>query len=151
MMGPRIPVDTTAQVVLLCVFHRGSRLGPDADQADLARLVVRTTVRIASAELRQPSLGWFRSALRGRAVREPKARDRSEQDALLRFYRILDGLGVAERIAFVLHKIEGLDVPTVAAAMASSPERTSRRLDRSIRKVSAALERDPVLRPSGAG
>jgi DNA-directed RNA polymerase specialized sigma24 family protein len=142
-MGPGTPVDAAVQAVLLSVFHRGRRLGPNAD---LAGFVLRTTIRVMHMELRRRTFGWFRSAWRGAVAREVRSGDRSDEDGLVRFYRILDRLGAADRIAFVLHKIEGLDVREVAVAMGISARRTSVRLRRSIHEVAAGIAGDPVLR-----
>src|SRR5438477_384992 len=95
VLGPRTAIDDAVQVVLMCVFHRGQRLRP---RSDLPRLVVQTTADIARAELRRPRLRRLPSARWARAVGETRARDVGSE-AVLRFYRILDRLGAADRIA----------------------------------------------------
>jgi RNA polymerase sigma-70 factor (ECF subfamily) len=146
-LGPVADIDAAVQVVLLCVFHRGRRLGP---RADLGQLVLRMTARIAQGELRQrPSRRPARS--RSRAGRAPNAGDGggNETDAVHRFYRILDGLSAPDRVAFVLHYIEGLDARAVAAATGASAARTLRRLRRSLQKVADGIEGDETLRLIG--
>jgi RNA polymerase sigma factor (sigma-70 family) len=135
-LGPRVPIDDAIQVVLLCVFRRGRRLRPDSD---LRQFVLKTTARIAQAELR-----------RGRKFRRltPSGRPaEQEREAVMRFYRILDQLSPPDRIAFVFHHIEGMELREVAGAIGEAPARTRRRLHRSVGKIIAGIERDPLLAP----
>ena len=134
-LGPRAPIEDAVQVVLICVFRRGPRLRPDAD---LRQFVLRTTARIALGELRG-------QASRRRAPSlAPAAPEREHVD---RFYRILDGLRPRDRIAFIFHHIEGLEIGEVAGALGDTPARTRRRVRRSAEKVIEGIERDPVLAP----
>jgi len=127
-LGPEAPVDAAVEVVLLCAFHRGARV---RSEAKFNELVLKVTARVARAELpRVPA-------------REPF---RSTDDAKTRFYRILDRLGPADRIAFVFHHVESLDVRVVAAAMGGTVSGTTQRLRRALRMVFAGIQRDPVLR-----
>ncbi len=132
-LGPEAPIDDVVQVVLLCVFRRGQRLRPDSD---LRQFVFKTTARIAEGELR------------GRALRRllpSRPRARQEREPVHRFYRILDRLSPRDRIAFIFHHIEGLELGEVAAALGETPPRTRRRVQRTIEKVVDAIERDPTL------
>ena len=144
-LGPQAPIEDAVQVVLLCVFHRGRRLRA---RSDLRQLVMKVTARIARGELRRRAFRWRLSARRPRAAQEAWARDLSGRQAetVRRFYRILDRLSAPDRIAFVLHHMEGLEVQEVAAAIGLSPARTARSLQRSARKVMAGVESDPALR-----
>jgi RNA polymerase sigma-70 factor (ECF subfamily) len=146
-LGPDAAVGDAVRVVLLCVFHRGPRLGP---RADLRQLVLRVTARIAEGELRRRPVRWLAAASRARGAGKPM-RDAalSPADAVGRFYRVLDRLSAPARIAFVLHYIEGLDVSEVAAATGSSPARTLRRLRQSLGKVADGIEDDEQLRLIG--
>ena len=64
----------------------------------------------------------------------------------MRFYRILDRLNAADRIAFVFHYVEGVVVRDVAAALGSTTVVTRRRLERVLRTVHDGIRRDPFLR-----
>jgi len=141
VLGPRMAIDEAVQVVLLCVFRRGRRLRPGAD---LGRFIVKATTDIARGELRRPRLRRPPSA-RARAERASAPRD-AASESVRRFYRLLDRLDAADRIAFVLHYIDGLDPREVTAALGASPAATNRRLHRSLDTVLAGIERDPVLR-----
>jgi RNA polymerase sigma factor (sigma-70 family) len=141
-LGPGARIDDAVQVVFLCVFHRGRQLRPGAD---LGRFVLKVTARVAKAELRRSTLRRVLPIPRSRAAR---ARDssKSEHEASKRFYRILDRLSAADRIAFVFHHVEHIDVRVVAVAMGATVAETRRRLRRALRQVFDGIERDPVLR-----
>jgi DNA-directed RNA polymerase specialized sigma24 family protein len=132
-LGPRAAIDDAVQVVLLCVFRRGPSLRPNAD---LRKFVLRTTARIALGELRG-------QASRRRAP-SPAPAD-PERGHVDRFYRILDGLRPRDRIAFIFHHIEGLELGEVAGALGDAPARTRRRVHRSVANVIEGIERDPLL------
>lgn len=127
-LGPGAAVDDAVEVVFICVFQRGARLRPGAD---LSALVLKVTARVAQAELRrQPA----------RTSSQPLG------DATARFYRLLDRLSAVDRIAFVFHHIEKLDVRVVAAALGGTVSGTRRRLRRALRLVFEGIQRDPLLR-----
>jgi len=135
-LGPQAPIDVAVDVVLLCVFHRARRLQP---RSDLRQFVVGATARVARAELRPPAL----RLVSPRAAPEAAA---PEHQAVMRFYRILDRLTAADRIAFVFHYVEGVVVRDVAAALGSPTVVTRRRLERVLRTVHDGIRRDPFLR-----
>ena len=144
-LGPQAPIDVAVDVVLLCVFHRARRLQP---RSDLRQFIVGATARVARAELRQPApprslspRGW--GPARPRAAPEATA---PQHQAVMRFYRILDRLNAADRIAFVFHYVEGVVVRDVAAALGSPTVVTRRRLERVLRTVHDGIRRDPFLR-----
>jgi len=132
-LGPGPAIDDAVQVVLLCVFRRGPRLRPNSD---LRQFVLRTTARIALGELRG-------QASRGRALSLAPAAP--EREHVERLYRILDGLRPRDRIAFIFHHIEGLEIGEVAGALGDTPARTRRRVHRSVEQVIEGIERDPLL------
>lgn len=135
-LGPQARIDDAVQVALLCVFRRGRRMRPGAD---LRQSVLAVTARIAEGELRRtPGT---------RASRPPAVR---ASDAVTRFYKILDSLRAPDRVAFVFHYLEGMDVREVAVVTGASPARASRRLRRSLAKVVEAVDGDPALRRYGA-
>ncbi len=127
-LGPGADVDDAVEVVFICVFHRGARLRP---AADLSKLVLKVTARVAQAELRR---------LPARTSSQPLG------DGMTRFYRILDRLSAVDRIAFVFHHMEKLDVRVVAAALGGTVSGTRRRLRRALRMVFEGIQRDPLLR-----
>ena len=135
-LGPQAPIDVAVDVVLLCVFHRARRLQP---RQDLRRFIVGATARVARAQLRPPALRFLSP---GGAPEDTAP----EHQAVMRFYRILDRLNAADRIAFVFHYVEGVLVRDVAAALGSPTVVTRRRLERVLRTVHDGIRRDPLLR-----
>jgi RNA polymerase sigma-70 factor, ECF subfamily len=131
-LGPRAPIGCGVEVVLLCVFHSARRLRP---RSDLQRFIVRATARVARAELRKQA-------------RPPAAPEgpSSKRQAVVRLYRILGRLNAADRIAFVFHYVEGVQLRDVAAALGSTTAATRRRLDRALRAVHDGIRCDPLLR-----
>jgi len=147
MLGPQASqasIDDVVQVVLLRVFDRARHLRPPTD---LRQVVMRTTVRVARGELRRRRSRRLVSASPSGGAGDLRTHDLAGQDAeiVARFYRILDRLSPLDHIAFVLHYIEGLEVPEVATALEASPARTARRLRRSVDEVIEAIKRDPLL------
>ena len=133
-MGPGANVEDVGEVVLLRVFDRGRRLRPGAD---LGQVVLRATTRVLLAELRRRKIGRLFSTWKARAARARAPRQFSEPKdaATASLYRILDRLRAADRVAFVLHHLEDLDVRQVAVAMGGTAAGTERRLRRSLRMV----------------
>lgn len=136
-LGLQAQIDDAAEGVLLCVFERGRRLRP---RSNLRQFVIKVTARVARVELR-------------RADRRTKAHARSHPlpEAKLKFHQILDQLRPLDRLAFVLHHVESLEVREVAAAIGASAAQTRRRLRRSLAKVMQGIDGDPALRQIAAG
>jgi RNA polymerase sigma factor (sigma-70 family) len=144
-LGPAARIDDAVQVVFLCVFHRGGQLRPGTD---LDQFVLKVTARVARAELRRSTLRRVLPIPGSRAARARAARaaSKSEHEASKRFYRILDRLSAADRIAFVFHHVEHIEVRVVAAATGATVAETRRRLRRALRQVFDGIQRDPILR-----
>lgn len=66
-------------------------------------------------------------------------------EALRRLYRILDGCSAADRLAFVLRHIEGLQLDEVARALDVSSATVKRQLARVQVRIVTLASRDPVL------
>jgi DNA-directed RNA polymerase specialized sigma24 family protein len=131
ILGPGARIEDIVPVVLLCVFERGARVRADAD---VDELVLKVTARVAGVELRRQIA---------------RAASRSPRDAITRFYRLLDRLSAADRVAFVFHHVENMDVRTVAAAIDGTVVATRRRLLRAAQRIRAGIARDPLLRTLG--
>lgn len=67
------------------------------------------------------------------------------RDATRRLYAVLDGIDPRQRLAFVLHEIEGHSLAEVAALMDTNAIATKARLFRARQKVHSAANQDPVL------
>ncbi len=149
-LGPQAQIDDAAEVVLLCAFERGRRLRP---RSNLRQFVIKVTACVARVELRRRRFSWFLPPSRSLADRRTKAHARSHSlpEATLKFHRILEQLRPLDRLAFVLHHVESLEVREVAAAIGASAAQTRRSLRRSLAKVMRGIEGDPALRQIAAG
>jgi RNA polymerase sigma factor (sigma-70 family) len=144
-LGPRAKIDDAVQDVLVRVFRRARRV---KRSSDLTLLVFRTASRVAYKRLRRHSPRWLSFRFCTQEGSESGAgRVADEEPApVVRLYRVIDRLGAWDRIAFVLHFIEGLGPRQVSAVLGSSLQRTRRRLRRGLHEVYAGIRRDPVLR-----
>jgi RNA polymerase sigma-70 factor (ECF subfamily) len=143
-LGPGTDVEDVVQDVFLCVFQKVSGL---REPRALRAFVISVTALTARYELRRRWVGrWVRL---GRDPDRPEVRvfnpDPEAREALVRFYKILDRVKPADRTAFVLRFIEGLELAEVAAAMHTSLATAKRRIARVWARVSLLVERDPSL------
>jgi len=144
MLGPGHDVEDVVQDVFLCVFQK---VGGLREPRALRAFVISVTALTARYELRRRWVGrWVRL---GRDPDRPDTRvfhpDPEARQALVRFYDILDRVKPADRTAFVLRFIEGLELAEVAAALDTSLATAKRRITRVWKRVSLLVERDPAL------
>jgi RNA polymerase sigma-70 factor, ECF subfamily len=148
MLGSRHEVEDLAQEVFLCAYSKAPELrNPEA----LRAFIMSTTVFLARGELRRIS---SRHHVAGHArtlplERQSGAERADAREALRRFYRIVERIRAADRVAFVLRFIEGMALREVAVATGTSLATTKRRLARSWAKVALLVQRDPVLSQYG--
>jgi RNA polymerase sigma-70 factor (ECF subfamily) len=143
-LGPHRDVEDAVQDVFLCVFEKARTL---RDPGALRAFVVSVTIRSLRYEIRRRRV---RSWLRFEGDSEtPDLRsvqvDTDSREALGRFYQMLDRINTRDRTAFVLHTIEGMDLPEVAAAMGLSIPTIRRCLARARDRLSLWAGRDPLL------
>jgi RNA polymerase sigma-70 factor (ECF subfamily) len=100
-------------------------------------------------ELRRRSRWREAAALADKLSSEPVSlAERVEaREALLRFGRIVEGVGPRDRAAFVRRFVQGLELTEVAAAAGISLATTKRRLARSWARVALLADLDPMLSP----
>jgi RNA polymerase sigma-70 factor (ECF subfamily) len=142
-LGPHADVDDLLQQVFLRVL---SQLGGLPEAAQLRPVVVATTVRVLSTELRRQRV---RRLFRLRSPWHTPTtgpNDATTRSALTSIYRVLDGLDADARLAFTLKHFEGLPLTELATAMDASLASAKRRLARANARVQAALKADPALR-----
>jgi RNA polymerase sigma-70 factor (ECF subfamily) len=143
-LGPRAEIEDVVQEVFLCVFQK---VGGLREPRALRAFVISVTALTARYELRRRWVGrWVRL---GRDPDYPDMRafypDPEGRQALVRFYKILDKVKPADRTAFVLRFIEGLELAEVAEALGTSLATVKRRIARVWKRVSLLVERDPAL------
>jgi len=127
-LGPSAEVEDLVGDVFLSLFeHARSIRAAHAVRS----YVVSVTMNAVRRELRQRKRRTLFERLTGAsddgerlaATDDPKAKA-----ALLQLSRILDGLGTEERLAFVLHGLEGLQLAEVAEALSVSLSTAKRRV-----------------------
>ncbi len=143
-LGPERDVEDAVQDVFLCVFDKAPGL---RNPAALRSFIVSVTIRTLRHEIRRRKLrSWLR--LDGNtetADLRTVHPDTDSREALTRFYAILDRINTRDRTAFVLHFIEGIDVPGVAEALELSVPTIRRCLTRARDRLVMLAGRDPVL------
>jgi len=142
-------------------------LGADAEHDDLVQQVFLIAFqRIAHVREPEKLPAWVHSVavnvvrdeLRKRRVRKLFLKDRTPaemypslvhdvevRDFLLRAKRVLDTMPASQRIVFLLHVLEGKDLPEVSELCRHSLATAKRRLARANRRFAAVLAHDPDL------
>ena len=143
-MGPGNDVEDEIQDVFLR-FYRNSALL--REPAALRSFLFGITLRVAASELRSRRIrSWLRltndGVLDDHAGPHP---DADAREAVKRLYTILDRLDTKSRLAFVLHRIEGLELLEVASALGVSLATVKRRLARVSARVGAMVQGDSML------
>ena len=143
-LGPEREVDDTVQDVFLNVFDKVPMLrNPDS----LRAFIVSVAIRTLRSEIRRRKVrSWLR--LQG-ATETPDLRtvdiDTDSREALTRFYQVMDRINLRDRTAFVLHFIEGMEIPEIAEAMSTSVPTVRRCIARSRERLALLAGRDPLL------
>lgn len=144
VLGSNADMDDLVQEAFLEIF-RG--LAAFRGEASLTTWINRVAVRVAYAHIakRKPapvSLAVVREPAAGDASAEQRAIHR---EAARRLYAALEKIEPRQRIAFLLHVVEGWPVADVAAAMEATAVATRVRVWRARRFVEQAARRDPSL------
>ncbi len=144
-LGPEQEVEDVVQDVFATLFAKPSRL---REPAAFRAFIVSVTLHNVSYELRRRRVRrWVglspTSELPDIRVVESNPESR---EALLRFYKILDGVRARDRNAFVLRYIEGMEVADVASALQTSVPTARRCFTRAYKRVSLLAGRDPFLK-----
>jgi RNA polymerase sigma-70 factor (ECF subfamily) len=129
LMGRDEDVDDLVQDSFLSAFRGLDRLAnPQAFASWLASIVVRTAHKLIRRRRLMTRFGLRRNTpLDVEALIAPNAPAGIAAD-LARVYGCLDALGSEVRIALVLHRVDGLSIPDVAAQMKLSVSTVKRRL-----------------------
>jgi RNA polymerase sigma-70 factor (ECF subfamily) len=142
--GPEHEVEDLVQDVFASLFAKPERL---REPAAFRAFIVSITLHNVSYELRRRRVRrWVgltqTSELPDIRVVESNPESR---EALIRFYRILDGVRDRDRLAFILRYVDGMEVADVAKAMSTSVPTARRCFTRAHKRVSMLASRDPFL------
>ena len=143
-LGAEREVDDAVQDVFLSVFGKIPTL---RNPASLRAFIVSVAIRTLRSEIRRRKVrSWlrFHDEIETPDLRTVQA-DTDSREALVRFYEILERINLRDRTAFVLHFIEGLELPEVAQAMEVSIPTVRRCIARSREKLALVAGRDPLL------
>ncbi len=144
-LGPSSEVEDLVGDVFLSLFENARNI---RSATSLRSYVVSVAMNAARRELRRrKQRAWFGS-LAGSSDdldRRPSVDDPRAKAALLQLDRILDELDSGERIAFVLHSLEGMQLEEVAAALDVSHSTAKRRVRRALEHLTKRVSRNALL------
>lgn len=144
IFGSNRHIEDALQEVFLQVFRS---LAGFRGESSLATWIDRCTVRVAFAQLeRGRRKGAELELVAEIAADDPSAeRVAHARAAARRLYSVLDAMDPRQRLAFVLHEVEGHSLAEVAALMDSNVVATKARLFRARQRVHAEARKDALL------
>lgn len=144
IFGSNRHVEDTLQEVFLQVFRS---LEGYRGEASLATWIHRTVVRVAFAELARGRRRGVQLELVADIPSPAASLDQTAhaREGARRLYLALDELEHRQRLAFVLHAIEGHSLAEVADLMDATLVATKARVFRARLKLEASARQDPVL------
>lgn len=144
VLGSNSHMDDLVQDSFMEVFRslRGYR-----GEASLSTWIDRCVVRVAFAHLsKKKRQGPHLELVSEPARDESSAEDRSlAREATRQLYRVLDELPAAQRIAFVLHAVEGRPIADIARVTNASSVATKVRIFRARREIERRAASHPAL------
>ncbi len=141
-LGSAHEAEDLTQDVFLCLFNK---VGGLRDRNALRSFVVSVTVRNLKWKLRRRRLRqWVHLTETGELPDRP-VRGIDVDEALRRFYTLLDKLAAEERLVFILRRVDEMQLQDVAKAMRLSLATVKRRLRRADARLSRFMESEPVL------
>jgi RNA polymerase sigma-70 factor, ECF subfamily len=144
IVGSNVDMEDLVQDAFMEIFRSMPRF---RGESSLATWLDRITVRVAYAHLGRRRADTVHLSV----VPEPVSGDASAEDraisreTLRRLYAALDQIESKQRIAFVLHVIDGRPLKDVATAMEASLVATKVRVWRARRTLLSLAERDPLM------
>jgi RNA polymerase sigma-70 factor (ECF subfamily) len=141
-LGSAHEAEDLTQDVFLCLF---SKVGGLRDQNALRSFVVSVTVRTLKWRLRRRRLRQWAHLTETGELPDRAVRGVDVDEALRRFYALLDRLGAEDRLVFVLRRVDDMQLQDVAKAMKLSLATVKRRLRRADATLSRLMESEPVL------
>ncbi len=141
-MGSPHDAEDITQDVFLSLFKK---LGLLRDPGALRSFIVSVTIRMIRWRLRGRRLRQWVGLTEGGQMPDLPSRGVDADQALVRFYSLLDRLPVEDRMVFVLRRVDGMQLDEVVAAMGLSLATVKRRLRRADAQLSRLMEAEPVL------
>jgi RNA polymerase sigma-70 factor (ECF subfamily) len=143
-LGPDQGVEDLVQDVFASLFEKPQRL---REPAAFRSFLMSITLNHARYELRRRRVRRWVGLSQSSELPDIRVVESNPEarEALVRFYRILDGLRTRDRLAYVLRYVEGMEVADVARAMNTSVPTARRCFARAHERVSLLASRDPFL------
>jgi len=143
-LGPDHGIEDLVQEVFASVFAKPDRL---REPAAFRAFLISVTLNSVSYELRRRRVRRWVGLSQSAELPDIRVVESNPdaREALIRFYRILDGVRTRDRLAFVLRYVEGMEVAEVARAMKTSVPTARRCFTRAYQRVSLLASRDPFL------
>jgi RNA polymerase sigma-70 factor (ECF subfamily) len=137
-------IDDAMQDIFLCVFSKVPGLRrPESLRAFIVSVAIRRVRHEIRRRRRQRRIELIDHI--DPAALQSVDTDTDSREALTRFARIIERMNAKDRRVFVLHIIEGLDLPEIAQALDRSVPTIRRRLARSRACAARHAGRDQVL------
>ncbi len=144
-LGHNADVEDIVGDVFLSLFENGRNI---RSATSLRSYVVSVAMNAARRELRRRKQRAWLGGLAGASDeldRRPGSDDPRAKAALLQLDRILDELDIGERMAFVLHSLEGMQLEDVAVALDVSHSTAKRRVKRALEHLTKRVSRNALL------
>lgn len=144
LLGSNVFMEDLVQDAFLEIFRS---LAGYRGEASLATWVDRCTVRVAYAHLsrRKPTPLSLEHAAHVPIAEASVEEQSAQREAIGRLYVALDRIDPTQRIAFVLHAVEGRPLEEVAAMMEATLPATKARVWRARQDLTKRARRDPAL------
>jgi len=142
-LGAPHEAEDLTQDVFLCLL---GKVGSVRDASSLRSFVVSVTIRSLKWQLRRKHRRqqWVSLTQTG-GLPDLPVRGADTDEALRRFYGLLDGLRPKDRLVFVLRRVDGMRLQEVAEATGLSLATVKRRLIKTDAQLSQWMEREPLL------
>jgi RNA polymerase sigma-70 factor (ECF subfamily) len=142
-LGSPHEAEDLTQDVFVCLL---GKVGSVRDASSLRSFVVSVTIRTLKWQLRRKfrRQAWVHLTQTG-GMPDLPVQGVDVDEALQRFYRLLDQLRADDRLIFVLRRVDGMQLQDVADATGHSLATVKRRLVRADAQLSRWMEREPLL------
>ncbi len=142
-LGSPHEAEDLTQDVFVCLL---AKVGGVRDAAALRSFVVSVTIRTLKWQLRRKRRRqWWVNLTQTGGLPEVAVQGTDVDEALQRFYGLLDRLRPDDRIIFVLRRVDGMQLQGVADATGHSLATVKRRLVKADAQLARWMEREPLL------
>jgi RNA polymerase sigma-70 factor (ECF subfamily) len=152
LLGPEPMADREdlLQEVFIRFFRR---VGTLREPAAVRGFLTGICLRVVRGEITlRRARRWLRLTPTGETPEVPAGpRDDEAREAVVRYYRLLEGLGGRDRSLFAARTLEGLTLEEVAALHGVSVSTAQRRIAHATKRIALLVRRDPLLAPWAEG